>query len=141
VPDPGADRQPDPETLKPAEAAEAEDQEDEAKPRPRDGVRETLEPLQSTDCLRGRRPVGPADRFDHSRRQRVGKARPDGWPCPPRNPEYREERFHRGDLAIDLSGAVPEDLTGYLASGAHAEQRAQRRRARVEADGHPAKRL
>ena len=141
VPEPGTDRQPGPQTLEPAQAPEAQHQEDEAKARPRDSVREALEPRQRPSGLRGRRSVWPTDRFHHARRDRVREARCDGRPRAARRPKSGQERCHRGHLPIDVGGAVPEDLTGDFAGGTKAEQPAQRCRASVEADRHAAKRL
>ena len=141
APEPGTDRQPSPQTLEPAQAPKAQHEEDEAKARPRDSVREALEPCQRPSGLRGRRSVWPTNRFHHARRDRVREARCDGRPRVPRGPEGGGKRCHCGYVSIDVGGAVPEDLTCDFASGTKAEQPAQRRRAGVEADRHAAKRL
>ena len=141
MPEPGTDHQPGPQTLEPAQAPEAQHQEDEAKARPRDGVREALEPRQCSGSLWGRRSVWPTDRFHHARRDRVREARCDGRPRAARGPKSGQERRHRGHLPIDVSSGLPEDFTGDFAGGTKAEQPAQRCRASVEADRHATKRL
>jgi hypothetical protein len=116
----GPDHQPDPQALEPAEAAETQDQEDEAKARPRNGVREALEPLQRPGDLRGHRPVGPTNYFDDSRGHRLGEACRDGRPWPPRGPESWQHRHHRSHLAIHSSRAVSKNLARNVAGGTKA---------------------